>query len=98
MAMANTFADRIVEFNRNLHYTGELPEGFQVMNPYLDNPETLQVMEQFYRKYYNDSEPRRFIRRNQPQQARCGSDPRAVYRYEAFGRGLRHSDDFGAYA
>ncbi|MFR6383128.1 MAG: hypothetical protein ACLUOS_13925 [Odoribacter splanchnicus] len=47
MAMANTFADRIVEFNRNLHYTGELPEGFQVMNPYLDNPETLQVMEQF---------------------------------------------------
>ena len=59
--MANTFADRIVEFNRNLHYTGELPEGFQVMNPYLDNPETLQVMEQFYRKYYNDSEPRRFI-------------------------------------
>ena len=61
MAMANTFADRIVEFNRNLHYTGELPEGFQVMNPYLDNPETLQVMEQFYRKYYNDSEPRRFI-------------------------------------
>ena len=70
MAMANTFADRIVEFNRNLHYTGgELPEGFQVMNPYLDNPETLQVMEQFYREYYNDSVTAQVYRRNQPRPA-----------------------------
>ena len=56
-----TFSERVVEFNRNLNYTGQLPKGFQVINPYMDNPETLVVMEQFYHKYYNDNQIRRFI-------------------------------------
>ncbi|WP_276089823.1 SMUG2 DNA glycosylase family protein [Pedobacter sp. JY14-1] len=56
-----TFAEKVVEFNRNLRYTGDLPPGIQVMNPYLDNPETLQVMEAFYHKFYSDSKKRRFI-------------------------------------
>jgi hypothetical protein len=56
-----TFADKVIDFNRHLAYTGELPEGFEVMNPFLDNPETMRVMEEFYHKYYDDSERRRFI-------------------------------------
>lgn len=44
-----------------LHYSGDLPDNFRVLNPYLSNPETLVVMEQFYRKYYADSSPRQFI-------------------------------------
>lgn len=56
-----TFAQQVIEFNRNLKYSGKLPDGFQVMNPYLDNPETLDVMQQFYHKYYNDSAQRKFI-------------------------------------
>lgn len=59
--MVKTFSDNIIDFNRNLVYTGKLPPGFRVMNPYLDNPETIKVMEQFYRKYYNDSNQRKFI-------------------------------------
>ncbi len=59
--MPSTFADKVIAFNRRLKYTGELPAGFQVMNPYLDNPETMVVMQQFYHKYYNDSQPRRFM-------------------------------------
>jgi hypothetical protein len=59
--MAKSFADKVIYFNRHLHYSGKLPEGFQVMNPYLDNPETIEVMQQFYQKYYNDSKQRRFI-------------------------------------
>lgn len=59
--MEKTFADKVIDFNRYLHYAGELPEGFQVLNPYRDNPETMEVMQQFYHKYYNDSEQRRFI-------------------------------------
>lgn len=59
--MSEPFADKVIDFNRNLHYTGKLPEGFQVMNPYLDNPETMVVMKQFYQKYYNDHNSRRFI-------------------------------------
>jgi len=59
--MKKTFADRVIDFNRHLEYKGKLPKGFRVLNPYLDNPETLEVMEKFYRKYYNDTTPRKFI-------------------------------------
>lgn len=57
----NTFAKKVVRFNENLHYAGELPKGFDVLNPYLDNPETLKVMAEFYKKYYDDHNARRFI-------------------------------------
>jgi hypothetical protein len=59
--MQLTFAEKVIEFNRQLKYTGKLPEGFQAMNPYLDNPETTDVMQQFYHKYYNDFTQRKFI-------------------------------------
>ena len=56
-----TIGQRIITFNKGLQYTGKLPEGFAVLNPYLDNPETLQVMTSFYDKYYNDQAPRKFM-------------------------------------
>lgn len=59
--MVKTFSDKIIDFNRNLNYTGKLPKGFKVINPYLDNPDTMTVMSQFYHKYYNDSRQRKFI-------------------------------------
>ncbi|UQB70096.1 SMUG2 DNA glycosylase family protein [Epilithonimonas zeae] len=59
--MTETFGQKVIDFNLNLKYSGLLPDGFQVLNPYLDNPETLQVMQQFYHKYYNDSEIRKFV-------------------------------------
>lgn len=54
-------ANKIIDFNRNLHYSGKLPEDFQVLNPYLNNPETMEVMQKFYYKYYNDSNRRKFL-------------------------------------
>lgn len=59
--MPETFADKIIHFNQQLQYKGKLPEGFRVLNPYLDNPETLDVMDRFYRQYYNDNNKRKFI-------------------------------------
>lgn len=59
--MPETFADKVIAFNRALQYSGKLPEGFRVMNPYLDNPETMEVMQQFYHTYYNDVSERKFI-------------------------------------
>mgnify|MGYP000036976352 CR=1 FL=1 len=59
--MNTTFADHVITFNENLNYIGNLPEGFDVLNPYLENPETLMVMQKFYHKYYNDSSRRKFI-------------------------------------
>ena len=58
---ALTIGQRIIAFNKGLEYTGSLPEGFAVLNPYLDNPETLEVMTAFYNKFYNDETSRKFI-------------------------------------
>lgn len=59
--MMETFGNKVIELNKNLSYSGNLPDGFQVLNPYLDHPETMKVMQQFYHQYYNDSCQRRFI-------------------------------------
>lgn len=56
-----TFAEKVITFNKQLHYHGNLPADFNVINPYLDNPETLVVMGQFYNKYYHDNLKRKFI-------------------------------------
>lgn len=61
LATMKTFSDNIIDFNKDLYFDGELPDGFRVMNPYLDNPETVQVMQAFYQKYYNDHAQRRFV-------------------------------------
>lgn len=55
------FVEKVIEFNKKLSYNGNLPDDFHVLNPYLDNPETLQVMEQFYHKYYSDNHQRKFL-------------------------------------
>ncbi|MBF0693822.1 MAG: SMUG2 DNA glycosylase family protein [Flavobacterium sp.] len=59
--MQQTFGEKVIEFNRTLNYTGELPEGFEVINPYFNNSETLEVMEKFYHKFYNDQNRRKMI-------------------------------------
>ncbi|MFN4363532.1 SMUG2 DNA glycosylase family protein [Chryseobacterium hispalense] len=55
------FGEKVIEFNKKLCYNGNLPDDFHVLNPYLDNAETLQVMEQFYHKYYSDNDQRKFL-------------------------------------
>lgn len=39
-----SMAERIIDFNRGLTYSGQLPTGFAVLNPYTDNPETMEIM------------------------------------------------------
>ena len=56
-----SIGQRIIAFNKGLQYTGSLPEGFAVLNPYLHNPETLEVMTAFYNRFYHDEAPRKFI-------------------------------------
>lgn len=61
MNKEQTIADKIIAFNSSLTYSGKLPAGFRVLNPFFDNPETMEVMQQFYNKYYNDNRKRKFI-------------------------------------
>ena len=59
--MSKTFGDKVIDFNHHLNYLDALPENFRVINPYMDNPETMEVMQQFYHKFYNNSNQRKFI-------------------------------------
>ena len=56
-----TLAERIIEFNRMLDFEGELPLGINIMNPFKGNSDILAVSSTFYRKYYDDNNPRHLI-------------------------------------
>lgn len=54
-------ATKIIKFNSTLNYNGSLPKGFEVLNPFKENLETMQVVKAFYTKFYNDNKQRKFI-------------------------------------
>ena len=54
------FAERVINYYRDLHIENELPEGIGVLNPYTNNA-VINVCRQFYNKYYNDTKGRIFI-------------------------------------
>lgn len=56
-----TFADKIISFNKKISFNGLLPSGISVMNPFKENKETLLISSEFYRKYYNDHNKRHII-------------------------------------
>jgi hypothetical protein len=57
----STFADRIIAFNQQLNFTGTLPAGISIMNPFKESGPALAVSTEFYRKYYNDDHRRHLI-------------------------------------
>lgn len=59
--MAQTFSDTIIDFNANLNFTGTLPAGFRIMNPFREYDYIPAVSASFYRKYYNDHNKRHLI-------------------------------------
>lgn len=56
-----SFADHVISFNQSLSYTDRLPEGFGVMNPFQEEPAVNELMQQFYRKFYDDHLARKFL-------------------------------------
>ena len=59
--MKKKIGEKVIAFNKNLKFSDDLPEGFAVLNPFFDNPETLEVMTKFYQKFYNDNNQRKFV-------------------------------------
>ena len=56
-----TFGKKVLEFYKNLDFSiSGIPEGIEIMNPMLD-PQVQQFNDQFYTKYYNDSNQRIFL-------------------------------------
>lgn len=57
-----TFADKVIQFNKQLEYTGaKLPPGIRIINPFREHEQTMGISEKFYHKYYNDNSPRHII-------------------------------------
>lgn len=56
-----TFAEKVIAFNKQLHYNGDLPENIRILNPFQESAEALTISTAFYQKYYTDHQPRKFI-------------------------------------
>lgn len=56
-----TFAEKIIAFNKNLQFTGRLPKGVSIMNPFKENKDSFALSSDFYKKYYNDYNARYLI-------------------------------------
>lgn len=57
----STFADKVIAFNKSLQFTGKLPPGIRVMNPFRENKDSLAISSAFYKKYYSDNSRRHII-------------------------------------
>lgn len=56
-----TFADKVIDFNKHVHFTGKLPDGISIMNPYKESKSAVDASTAFYKKFYNDTQQRHLI-------------------------------------
>ncbi len=56
-----TFADKVIQFNKQLDFQGRLPDGIRIMNPFKENAQVNILMKQFYKKFYDDNNKRHLI-------------------------------------
>ena len=54
------FAERVINYYKNLEIENALPKGIGILNPYTSDT-AMGVCRKFYNKYYNDSKGRIFI-------------------------------------
>jgi hypothetical protein len=55
------FAEKIISFYKDIDYSGSLPKGISIMNPFRENPDILPVITQFYHRFYDDNNLRHLI-------------------------------------
>jgi len=55
-----TFADKVITYNNQLHFTGKLPKGISIMNPFKDEVAN-SIATKFYKRFYNDNNRRYLI-------------------------------------
>ncbi len=67
-----TNADRILNFLKNLHLEGTLPEGIHILEPFT-SPDVWSICTAFYHKYYDDKMPRKLMLGINPGRLGAGS-------------------------
>jgi hypothetical protein len=55
-----TFVDKLIQFYQNLHPPKKLPKGIEVLFPQKD-PEVMKIVKLFFKKFYNDNNPRHLM-------------------------------------
>jgi hypothetical protein len=58
--MKMTFADKAINYFLKLRKPSHLPSGIEVRNPYMQK-QTIQIVKEFYLKFFNDENPRLFV-------------------------------------
>jgi hypothetical protein len=58
--MTASLASKLIRFYQTLQPPERLPAGIEILFPQ-KNREVMQVMEKFFKKYYNDNKPRRLL-------------------------------------
>jgi len=56
-----TYAEKIISFCKEMEFNGLLPPEISIMNPFRSNPEVIEVITKFYKRFYNDDKPRHLI-------------------------------------
>ncbi|UWX54219.1 DUF4918 family protein [Maribacter litopenaei] len=56
-----TFAEKVISFHKNLSFDAPLGDNIQVMNPFADNDAVLDILEQFYTKFFSDQQSRKIL-------------------------------------
>ncbi len=56
-----TFAEKVIHFNKTLSFSGTLPEGIRIMNPFKEDKKVNEISAAFYKKYYDDTDTRYLI-------------------------------------
>ena len=59
--MPYTFAEKVISFYSKIDFSGSLPDGITIMNPFQSNPDVMGIAEKFYRKFYSDFNERYLI-------------------------------------
>ncbi len=52
-----TFGEKVIRFNASLNFSGVLPDGIGIMNPFR-TPHVQKITRQFYNRFYGDSHKR----------------------------------------
>lgn len=68
-----TFGEKVISFLKDLEFSGDLPGGIVVMNPFRDDPRVMHVAARFYNKYYGDNRTRHLILGINPGRFGAGS-------------------------
>jgi hypothetical protein len=54
-------SDDILGFLESTAFTGPLPDGIAIMNPYRESKDIREICRQFYTRFYSDTRPRKLI-------------------------------------